>query len=925
MNLVCQQCEKTIEYSGERPRFCGFCGAGLSTISMAGAEATHTYQSTATPAQVDAPASIGPFQLGDRLGAGGMGVVFKAVHNESGQNVAVKILSQTGTQDVESVDRFQREGQIAASISHPRSTFVYAAGEQDGKCYIAMELMPGGTLKDLVEQSGPLPISKAVDYILDMIEGLSAAHDVGIIHRDVKPSNCFVDEGGRVKVGDYGLSKSLLGDAALTRTGAFMGTPQYAAPEQITGGKVDRRTDVYAVGGTLFYLLTGRAPFTGDAAKVIAGIAAEPAPKIRTLNNGVPLDLEAIIAQALDKNKEKRQHDLEELHDALLPFSSRGNAMADLGRRLAGYVLDTLASAVLTTYLTLIAMITTLVLVGQSQWFDRSSSLPGMIFVFAISMAQLVSVVAYFGIFEGIVGWSPGKRLLGLKTVGPKGGKPGLWRASVRAFIVPGIVSCLITMYTLASMHGFSETPQDSWQLFLLSLKQNLATLVGWSLILACFVTARKKNGYRGIHEFVTRTRVVRVSKRSSVNREKAPQTLPKQADLYEQFAGYRVVGVLGEFPGGKAYVAIEEKLARQVWIYCFDDPTHNPFVSDARKTLGRSTRQRYLGKGQSESGKQFAVVESVSGSPLFGLPKTKKLQWDDAVDMLDELTAEFDAGIETESLPKVLTTEQIWLDSNGQLKIVELPIWASNKAQDVGSQDVMTVLKSFVDEIKKRCIVPGRWIEIFDQFYQRKTSSEETITWIRSQLSKDRAQGVSWGWDDRLGVLAISTSIEALLAYICSMLLAFGIWSLIEFELIPEVGSVLLGLSLWGVLLSIAVVVGYLLKGGLAFWVAGVEVRTLNGRKASKWHIALRNLVAWLPVAGFLAFSASSIADSEARFEMANKLATQQPGIIVSSNTFPLITAFFGLIVVACAIYSLVRTQRGVQDLICQTRIGPR
>ena len=167
------------------------------------------------------------------------------------------MLSSSLPQTSDSVGRFQREARLAASLSNPCSTFVYEAGEIDGRFYIAMELMPGRTLRDLIRDEGPLPVARAADYVLDICEGLEAAHRLGIVHRDVKPSNCFLDGDGRVKVGDFGLSKSLVAETDLTQTGSFLGTPLFAAPEQVRSGNVDPRTDVYAVGATLFYILTG--------------------------------------------------------------------------------------------------------------------------------------------------------------------------------------------------------------------------------------------------------------------------------------------------------------------------------------------------------------------------------------------------------------------------------------------------------------------------------------------------------------------------------------------------------------------------------------------------------------------------------------------------------------------------------------------
>jgi eukaryotic-like serine/threonine-protein kinase len=891
---------------------------------MAEADATHTYQSSAGIAHVDAPAAVGPFIIGKRLGAGGMGVVFQATHSDSGQKVAVKLLSQTGTQNAESVDRFQREGQIAASISHPRSTFVFAAGEHDGKCYIAMELMPGGTLKDLVESGGPLPVNKAVDYVLDIIDGLSAAHKVGVIHRDVKPSNCFVDEGGRVKVGDYGLSKSLWGDAGLTRTGAFMGTPQYAAPEQITGGKIDRRTDVYAIGGTLFYLLTGQAPFVGDAAKVIAGIAAETAPKIRTINHSVPMELESVIAQSLEKNKEKRQTNLRELRDALLPFSSRGSSIADVGRRLAAYLLDTLCVGLGTAVLTIVAMITLFMIFSQPQWFERSSDIPGILMTVSLTFVQVFSVVVFFGYFEGIHGWSPGKRLLGLRTIGPSGGKPGLFRAALRALIVPGIASGLVAIYSLNSFQNLSETTADSWSLYLQNIEAQVMTIVGWAIALACFVTARSKNGYRGIHEFLTRTRVVRVSARAQENHGSVPATLPMHYGGQQNFGNYNVVGSLGAIPGGTVLSAIDTVLSRPVWIYVFDHAAINPFSTTLRKTLNRSTRQRFLDQGTLNDGKVWVVVEAVNGSPVTALQKSNALDWDDATDLLEELCAELEADSQSDALLPTLMPQQIWIDTNGRLKIVELPVLSLGQETDAKSFTSTGIVKFFVTLIKRWCTVPGRYLDLFQQLQTRDDDDHAATSWIKSELTKDRARGTSWGWDDRMGVLGISTSIECTLAYVLSMIVAFGFWSFAEFKLINAPNPVWLAVVLFAVLQIAVVVAAVVFKGGLAFWIASVEIRNRNDHSAGLAHIALRNFVAWLPISFFLAVVASSMVASASQFGT-DPMFGNSTSVNLTISAFGLGMLLPVLVAIVGAIVSVARPSRGIQDLICQTRIGPR
>jgi serine/threonine protein kinase len=204
---------------------------------------------------------FGPYRVERLLGRGGMGELYEAV-DETGRRLALKVLTH-GIDDAQDRARFLREGRLAGSISHPHTVYVYGTDEIEGVPVIAMELATGGSLKDRVRNEGPLAPAEAVDAILEVISGLEAAAAGGVLHRDVKPSNCFVDSEGRVKVGDFGLSISTLAkaDRDLTLAGAFLGTPAFASPEQLRSDDLDVRSDIYSVGATLYYLLTGRPPF----------------------------------------------------------------------------------------------------------------------------------------------------------------------------------------------------------------------------------------------------------------------------------------------------------------------------------------------------------------------------------------------------------------------------------------------------------------------------------------------------------------------------------------------------------------------------------------------------------------------------------------------------------------------------------------
>ena len=237
-----------------------------------------------------------------------MGSVHEAEEEVSGRRVALKLIASEFTASSMAVERFLQEGRLASVLAHPRCVFVLAADQADGWPYIVMELMPGHTLKDLVESQGPLPQGDALLKIMDVIEGLQEAHRLGVIHRDVKPSNCFLDLENRVKIGDFGLSKSLVAaDSNLTRTGSFLGTPHYASPEQIKGELIDERSDLYSVAATLFYLLTGKPPHdANDPTVALARIVSESARPIRSLRPEVWSALDQVVLRGLERDRRRR-------------------------------------------------------------------------------------------------------------------------------------------------------------------------------------------------------------------------------------------------------------------------------------------------------------------------------------------------------------------------------------------------------------------------------------------------------------------------------------------------------------------------------------------------------------------------------------------------------------------------------------------
>jgi serine/threonine-protein kinase len=258
----------------------------------------------------------GRYRVVSRLGSGGMADVYLAQDTLLGRQVALKLLHYRFAQDQEFVERFRREASSAAGLSHPNVVAVFDRGEWDGTYYIAMEYLPGRSLKAVVREHGPLSPSDAIDIVVQILLALRFAHKRGIIHRDIKPHNVILDEEGRAKVTDFGIARA--GASDMTMTGSIMGTAQYLSPEQAQGHAVSESSDLYAAGIVLYELLTGRVPFEGESAVTIAlkQVSAEPTPPSR-LNPEVSPALDAVAMRSLAKDPAQRFASADELIAAL--------------------------------------------------------------------------------------------------------------------------------------------------------------------------------------------------------------------------------------------------------------------------------------------------------------------------------------------------------------------------------------------------------------------------------------------------------------------------------------------------------------------------------------------------------------------------------------------------------------------------------
>jgi serine/threonine-protein kinase len=257
---------------------------------------------------------LGAYRVEGTIGSGSMGEVFRGIDTGLNRRVAIKLLSEKHRDSPELRQRFVREGRAVAAISHPNVVQVFATGSFDDRPYIAMELLDGADLGSIVERGGRLDSLAAAHAVLDAAQGLAAAARAGLIHRDVKPSNLVRLSDGRVKVTDFGLAKPVDpgSEPALTAMGVVVGTPDYIAPEQARGEAIDERVDIYALGGTLYFLLTGIPPFrTGRPAddkylKVVARHLRNPPPDAMTQNPGCDRELAELTRTMMAKKPAER-------------------------------------------------------------------------------------------------------------------------------------------------------------------------------------------------------------------------------------------------------------------------------------------------------------------------------------------------------------------------------------------------------------------------------------------------------------------------------------------------------------------------------------------------------------------------------------------------------------------------------------------
>ncbi len=574
--------------------------------------------------------SVGPYQVVRLLGRGGMGEVFEAIDVRGGTPVAIKVARHPLDRADDRI-RFLDEGRIAATISHPNVVYVLGVEEIHGVPVIVTELMDGGTLRDLLERRGRLAPAEAVDLMRQVTDGLEAVQRAGVLHRDVKPSNCFVDETGRVKVGDFGLAVATRGQASTTgsRRGVE-GTVAFASPEQLRGDPLDVRSDIYSAGATLYFLLTGKPPFIGDdATSTIAKVLEDPAPRVRADRPDVARGLDRVVRQCLAKTPADRPRSYADLARLLSPFGATAPTPATLGLRALAFIVDAI----------IVRGATAAILLAAMQWYQW---VPANFFV--VGAPHAVLVILYFGGSEALWSASPGKKVFGLRVVrvgmrrlgtGRSFARAGLWMASM----LPGLVVVVVAM--------------GSGDLVAVAVRAGLSGYVALAAassagILLSFSSVRRRNGFAAWHDLATDTRVVsNVGFAERASHDVGTPAAPIVSDTSVRLGRFVV---LDRSAAAGAIVAYDEGLARRVWIR--EAPPGAAPVSMARRRVSRPARLRWLAGNRDDDRHPWDAYDVPLGHPLrqrYSEPRPWSIVRGWLLDLADEIAASEEDGTHVE------------------------------------------------------------------------------------------------------------------------------------------------------------------------------------------------------------------------------------------------------------------------------------
>lgn len=597
---------------------------------------------------------LGHYRIVRLLGRGGMGAAFEAEDLESGRRIALKVLSHT-LDSPDARERFLREGRLAASINHPNSVYVFGTEEIGGTPVISMELVAGGTLQDRVATRGALSVGEAVDAVLQIIAGLEAAQRIGILHRDIKPSNCFRDTDGMVKVGDFGLSISttVRTEPALTATGQFLGTPAFCSPEQLRGDELNVRSDMYSVGATLFYLLTGRTPFEGKTSvQLLATVLEQPAPSPKKFRADIPRGLAGAILRCLQKQPGDRFKNYIELTQALTPYSSAAPTPATLGLRFTAGLLDHFVVG--SFGFVIVALVSGDFVSAMETWSRQQTDL------WLWMLCGFTLGVGYYAVMEGVWGRTLGKMICHLRVVGSDHGAPGVGRALGRALLYVILPPLPYWIAFQGDTRAYLNQPQ------LVQMFMSFTFLLVLGIL---FITARRRNGFAAIQDLLTRTRVI-----ASVAPQARPELLlcetQPPAASQRRVGPYHVLETLEESTEVQWLLGYDLRLLRKVWLRVVAPGTAP--VPTIWRNLGRIGRLRWL-TGRRSAEENWDAFEAASGKPFLSLIQIGQL-WRQVRFWLYDLANELSLAEKDGSMPAVLALDRVWITADGRAKLLDFP-----------------------------------------------------------------------------------------------------------------------------------------------------------------------------------------------------------------------------------------------------------